>query len=86
MFKKRIEMPPKVKYQKLTEVVDRVWAEMLQSYLKANGVETQLVQDAFSHYMYSAPGGFVQVLVPNIQMKEAQQLLADFEEGGESAG
>ena len=63
------------KWVKFIEVFERVHAELVESYFKAHGVETQIIQEAYYQYKIgSAAMGPVQVLVPNYQLEDAQKL------------
>jgi hypothetical protein len=66
------------KWVKFIEVFERVHAELVESYFKAHGVETQIIQEAYYQYeIGSAAMGPVQVLVPNYQLEDAQKLYAE---------
>jgi hypothetical protein len=51
-------------------------AVLIESYFKAHGVETELIQEAYYEYQLSPDMGPVQILVPNYQLDEAQKLYA----------
>lgn len=75
-------MNDEMKYELLTEIAGRMQAELLQSYLKANGVDAELFQEAVGHQIFPVTIeqlGSVQVFVPKEKLKEAKQLLKSFE-------
>ena len=66
------------KWVKFIEVFERVHAELVESYFKAHGVETQIIQEAYYQYeIGSAAMGSVQVLVLNYQLEDARKLYAE---------
>jgi hypothetical protein len=67
-----------VKWVKFLEVFERAHADLVESYFKANGIETQVIQEAYYQYEigYAAMGA-VQILVPNHQLEDAQKLYAE---------
>ncbi len=56
---------------KLIEVPGQLEATLLESYLKAHGIETELIQEAYDKLLGL---GSVQILVPNYQLAEARNL------------
>jgi hypothetical protein len=74
----------KMKYEKLTDLQGRLEANMVESYLEAQGIDVELIQESLgqSSYAVSVNGlGRVQVFVPKDQIEEARQLLKTFREG-----
>lgn len=70
-----------MKYSLLTEVSSRLEADLLESYLEANGVDAELVQESIGHNIYpvTVDGlGHVQIFVPNAKLSKAKRLLKDF--------
>ncbi|HTP02864.1 MAG TPA: DUF2007 domain-containing protein [Anaerolineales bacterium] len=77
-------MDDSLKWSMLTEVTGRGQAELLKSFLEAEGVEVQLIQESAGQSLFpvSIEGlGSVQVFVPNEKMEAARELLKDFETG-----
>jgi len=67
----------------LTELNSRLEAELLESYLEANGIDVELFQESVGQNAFPVTNeilGRVQVFVPKEKMKEAQQLLNSFQE------
>ena len=67
-----------LKYQLLTEVNGRMQADLLRSYLEAEGIAVELFQEAVGHHIYPVlVDGLarVQIFVPKEQIEEARKLL-----------
>ncbi len=67
-----------LKWELLTETNGRPQADLLKSYLEAEGIEVELFQEAVGHHIYPVmiDGlGRVQLFVPKGQLKQAQELL-----------
>jgi hypothetical protein len=74
----------KMKYEKLTELQGRLEANLVESYLEAQGIDVQLFQESVgqSSYAVTVDGfGRVQVFVPREKIDEARELLKAFREG-----
>lgn len=68
-------------WAKLTEVYGRMEAELIESYLEANGIDTELFQEAVGHNIYpvTVDGlGKVQIFVEKENLTEAGRLLENF--------
>jgi hypothetical protein len=73
-----------MKWEKLTEVQGRLEAELIESYLEANDVDVELIQESVGHSAFPVMVdglGRVQIFVPKEKMSEARELLKDFDEG-----
>ena len=73
----------KLTWAKLTEVYGRMDADLIQSYLNAEGIETELFQEAVGHHIYPTTiDGLakVQVFVSKENLEEARKLLERFED------
>jgi hypothetical protein len=73
-----------MKWVKLTEVQGRLQAELIESYMEANGVDVELIQESIGHSAYPVMVdglGRVQIFVSKEMIQEAVELLKDFEEG-----
>jgi len=67
-----------MKWEKLTEVYGRLEADMLKSFLEAEGVAVELFQEAVGHHIYptTIDGlGLVQMYTPKEQAAQARELL-----------
>jgi hypothetical protein len=69
-----------MKYAMLTEVLGNWKAEIIESFLKAEGIDVVLVQDSLSQSAYANPFAPVQVFVPKEGMSQASALLKTFED------
>jgi hypothetical protein len=70
-----------MKYELLTELNNRLEADLLESYLEANGIDVELVQESIGHTVYPVTVdtlGLVQVFVPKEKAKAAKKLLEKF--------
>jgi hypothetical protein len=68
-----------LKWELLTETNGRLQADLLKSYLEAEGIEVELFQEAVGHHIYPVmiDGlGRVQLFVSKKQIAEARRLLA----------
>lgn len=71
----------KLTWELLTETNGRLQADLLKSYLQAEGIDVELFQEAIGHHIYPVmiDGlGRVQVFVPKSQFKQARELLAAY--------
>lgn len=67
-----------MKWEKLTEVYGRLEADVLKSYLEAQGIAVELFQEAVGHHIYptTIDGlGRVQIYTPKEQAGQARALL-----------
>ncbi len=69
-----------MKYAMLTEVLGQWKAEIIESFLKSEGIDVVLVQDSISQSAYANPFAPVQVFVPKEGMRKARELLKTFED------
>ncbi len=70
-----------LKWELLTETNGRGQADLLKSYLQAEGIDVELFQEAVGHHIYPVmiDGlGRVQVFVPKTQLAQARELLAAY--------
>ncbi|HTX91887.1 MAG TPA: hypothetical protein VMC09_11800 [Anaerolineales bacterium] len=73
-----------LKYEKLTDVQGRLEADMLESYLEAQGIDVELIQESVGHSIYPVTInglGRVQVFVPKEKAEEARKLFAEYKKG-----
>lgn len=76
-----------MKWELLTEVMGRMEADLLKSYLEAQGIEVELFQEAVGHHIYpvTIDGlGRVQIFVSKEQAAEAKQILSEYNESRNS--
>jgi hypothetical protein len=68
-------------WEKVAEVQGRLDADLIESYLEANGVDVELIQESLGHSLIPVTInglGRVQVFVPKAKVKEARELLMSF--------
>ena len=73
-----------MKWERLTEVQGRMEAELIESFLEANGIDVELIQESVGHSSFPVMVdglGRVQVFVPKEKTLEARSLLKEFREG-----
>ena len=73
-----------MKWVLLTEITGRGMAELLKSFLEAEGVPVQLIQESAGQSLFpvAVDGlGSVQVFVPKDQVEAARELLAAYDAG-----
>ena len=68
-----------MKYARLTEVLGRWKAEIVESFLESEGMDVVLVQDSLSQSAYSNPFAPVQIFVPKESLEQALELVKDLE-------
>ena len=73
-----------MKFTQLVEVLGRWKAEIIESYLKAEGLEVVLIEDSISQSTYANPFAPVQVFVPKEGLQRARELMEIFEEADDS--
>ena len=74
-------MNDEMKYELLTELSNRLEADLLESYLEANGVDAELFQESVGQNAFPVTVdmlGYVQVFVPKSKLKQAKKLLEKF--------
>jgi hypothetical protein len=74
-------MNDEMKYALLVELTSRLEADLLESYLEANGIDTELFQESVGQNAFPVTIdllGHVQVFVPNKKLKQAMKLLEKF--------
>ena len=69
-----------MKYAKLTEVLGRWKAEIMESFLTSEGIDVVLIQDSLSQSSYVLPFAPVQIFVPKENLEQARELVKDLEE------
>jgi hypothetical protein len=75
-----------LKYELLVELNSRMEADLLKSYLEAQGIPVEVFQESVGHSIYpvALPGlGSVQVFVANEKIKQAQSTLKIFMSEGD---
>jgi len=75
-----------MKYTQLVEVLGRWKAEIIESYLKAEGIDVVLIEDSISQSTYANPFAPVQVFVPKEGLAQARELMETFDDSVEDEG
>ena len=73
-----------MKWERLIEVQGRLEAELIESYLEANGVDVELIQESVGHSAFPVMIdwlGRVQIFIPKEKSQEARDLLKEYDEG-----
>ena len=68
-----------MKYARLTEVLGRWKAEIVESFLESEGMDVVLIQDSLSQSAYANPFAPVQIFVPQESLEQARELVKDLE-------
>jgi hypothetical protein len=77
-----------LKWELLTETSERIEANLIKSYLEAEGIEVQLFQEGAGQDIYPftfGPLSMVQVFVPNDKITDARFLLESFNSPGKES-
>ncbi len=77
-----------LKWELLTESSGRFEADLLKSYLEAEGIEVQLFQEGAGQDIYPltfGPLAMVQVFVPNDKINDARSILENFNSQGDDS-
>ncbi len=69
-----------MKYEKLAEGNSRAEAEVIESFLEAEGIDVELVEESVSHTSYAIPIVRVDIFVPKELVKKALELLKPFDD------
>ncbi len=76
-----------MKWAKLTEVIGRMDADLIESYLEAHGIDVELFQEAVGHLIYPTTiDGLarVQIFVEKENLHEARKMIERFNEETET--
>ena len=69
-----------LKYEKIGEANSRAEAEVIESFLKAEGIDVELVEESVSHSAYVLSQARVEIFVPKEKAKQALKLLNPFDD------
>ena len=73
-----------MKVTQLVEVLGRWKAEIIEGFLKNEGIDVVLIQDSISNSTYGSPFSPVQIFVPKEAIQQARELLDTFEDTEET--
>ena len=54
-----------MKYEKIAEANSRAEAEVIESFLEAEGIDVELIEESISHTAYALATARVEIFVPN---------------------
>jgi galactitol-specific phosphotransferase system IIB component len=69
-----------MKYEKIAEV-ERPQADVIESYLEAEGIDVEIIEESVWRTSYSTTFHTVQIFVPKKKVKQALELLKSFNLG-----
>ena len=69
-----------LKYEKIGEANSRAEAEVIESFLEAEGIDVELVEESISHSAYAIPLVRVEIFAPKEKAKQALKLLKPFDD------
>jgi hypothetical protein len=69
-----------LKYEKIGEANSRAEADVIESFLEAEGIDVELVEESISHSSYAIPMARVQIFVPKENIEQARKLLESFDD------
>lgn len=68
----------KLKYEKVGEANSHAEADIIESFLKAEGIDVELFDESVSHSAYATAIARVQIFVPKEQAEQTHALLKEF--------
>ncbi|MBK7319651.1 MAG: DUF2007 domain-containing protein [Anaerolineales bacterium] len=69
-----------LKYEKIGEANSRAEAEVIESFLEAEGIDVELIEESVSHTAYAIANARVEIFVPTEKAKKALKLLKPFDD------
>ncbi len=69
-----------MKYEKVGEANSRVEAEIIESFLEAEGIDVELIEESISRSAYAVATARVEIFVPKEQIEQARELLEPFDD------
>ena len=69
-----------MKYEKIAEANSRAEAEVIESFLEAEGIDVELIEESISRSAYTVATVRVEIFVPNEKAKQALKLLKPFDD------
>jgi hypothetical protein len=69
----------KMRYEKIGEVNSRAEADIIESFLEAEGIDVELVEESVSHSSYAISSARVQIFVPKEMFEQTRELLKPFD-------
>ena len=69
-----------LKYEKIGEANSRGEADVIKSFLEAEGIQVELIEESISQSAYGFSNSAVEIYVPKEMAVQANELLASFED------
>jgi len=69
-----------MKYEKIGEANSRAEADIIKSFLEAEGITVELIEESVSYSSYAMPLARVQIFVPKENVEQAHELLKPFDD------
>ncbi len=70
----------KLKYEKIGEANNRAEADVIESFLEAEGIDVALIEESVSYTSYAVPMARIQIFVPKEKFEQARELLESFDD------
>ena len=69
-----------LKYEKIGEANSRAEADVIESFLEAEGIDVELIEESVSYTSYAVPLIRIQIFVPIEKFDQARELLKSFDD------
>jgi len=69
-----------LKYKKIGEANNRAEADVIESFLEAEGIDVELIEESVSYTSYAVPVARIQIFVPIEKIEQARELLKSFDD------
>ena len=69
-----------LKYEKIGEANSRAEADVIESFLEAEGIDVELIEESVSYTSYAVPLVRIQIFVPIEKFDQARELLKSFDD------
>ena len=69
-----------LKYEKIGEANNRAEADVIESFLEAEGIDVALIEESVSYTSYAVPMARIQIFVPKEKFEQARKLLESFDD------
>jgi hypothetical protein len=67
-----------MKYGKIGEANSRAEADVIKSFLEAEGINVELIEESYEHSAYTTAVGRIQIFIPKESLERARELLVSF--------
>jgi hypothetical protein len=68
-----------LKYEKIGEANNRAEADVIESFLEAEGIDVALIEESVSYTSYAVPMARIQIFIPKEKFEQARKLLEFFD-------